>query len=147
MRAIEHGLRFGAHGLPLMGSGDWNDGMNLVGREGKGESVWLALFLYDVLQRFADLAARRGDDEFADAVRRAGGEAAARTSRPHAWDGDWYRRAYFDDGTPLGSRPTTNARSTPSPELGGALGGRRSGARAAGDGRRWTSAWSAATRG
>ena len=66
VRAIDNGLRFGAHGLPLMGCGDWNDGMNLVGQHGKGESVWLAFFLYDVLMQFVELARRRGDVATAD---------------------------------------------------------------------------------
>src|SRR5207237_1526250 len=66
VRAIEHGLRFGEHGLPLMGSGDWNDGMNLVGKEGRGESVWLAFFLYDVLRQFAELASGCQDAAFAE---------------------------------------------------------------------------------
>src|SRR5690606_36643698 len=66
VRSITHGLRFGEHQLPLMGCGDWNDGMNLVGRDGKGESVWLAWFLYENLQLFAGLARRRGDEPFAD---------------------------------------------------------------------------------
>jgi cellobiose phosphorylase len=102
VRAIKHGLSFGAHGLPLMGSGDWNDGMNLVGELGKGESVWLAFFLYDVLIQFAGLARRRGDHAFAETC---GAEAARLRTNidEHAWDGAWYRRAYFDDGTPLGS--------------------------------------------
>ncbi len=102
VRAIERGLRFGAHGLPLMGSGDWNDGMNLVGAEGRGESVWLAFFLYSVLTSFADLARRRGDGPFAD---RCVSQAAALRVRleESGWDGAWYRRAYFDDGSPLGS--------------------------------------------
>jgi len=101
-RAVLHGLRFGEHGLPLMGTGDWNDGMNLVGEGGKGESVWLGFFLYDVLVRFGALAAKRGDAEFAE---RCATEAATLRSNleAEAWDGDWYRRAYFDDGTPLGS--------------------------------------------
>jgi cellobiose phosphorylase len=102
VRAIEHGLRFGAHGLPLMGTGDWNDGMNLVGYHGKGESVWLAFFLYDVLVRFSALARRRKDVKFAERC----AEAAARLREnieQHAWDGEWYRRAYFDGGEPLGS--------------------------------------------
>ena len=102
VRAIRHGLRFGEHQLPLMGCGDWNDGMNLVGREGRGESVWLAWFLFENLQLFADLARSRGDTDFADMC-----SAQAETLRGHieanAWDGAWYRRAYFDDGTPLGS--------------------------------------------
>ena len=102
VRALKHGLRFGAHQLPLMGCGDWNDGMNLVGREGRGESVWLAWFLYENLERFAGLARDRGDPDFADTY-----SGQAEVLRTHieakAWDGAWYRRAYFDDGTPLGS--------------------------------------------
>jgi cyclic beta-1,2-glucan synthetase len=103
VRAIVHGLRYGEHGLPLMGSGDWNDGMNLVGIDGKGESVWLGFFLYDVLVSFGALASTRGDIAFAD---RCTAEAARlRTNLDqHAWDGAWYRRAWFDDGTPLGSK-------------------------------------------
>jgi cyclic beta-1,2-glucan synthetase len=102
LRAIENGLRFGAHGLPLMGCGDWNDGMNLVGAEGRGESVWLAFFLYDVLTQFAALARRRNDGDHAD---RYAAEAAKLRNNieEHGWDGDWYRRAYFDSGEPLGS--------------------------------------------
>ncbi len=102
VRAILHGLRFGAHGLPLMGSGDWNDGMNLVGAEGRGESVWLGFFLYAVLTAFAALASRHGDSAFSD---RCLSEAAALRLRleESGWDGSWYRRAYFDDGSPLGS--------------------------------------------
>lgn len=102
VRAIKYGLRFGEHQLPLMGCGDWNDGMNLVGHAGKGESVWLAWFLYQNLQQFADLALARHDEEFADVCT----EQAAlllKNIEANAWDGDWYRRAYFDDGTPLGS--------------------------------------------
>ena len=102
VRAIKHGLRFGAHGLPLIGCGDWNDGMNLVGEKGKGESVWLAFFLYHVLQRFAELARRRGDSEFADQCINPATQLQQNIEL-HGWDGDWYRRAYFDDGTPLGS--------------------------------------------
>ncbi len=102
VRAIRHGLRFGAHGLPLMGSGDWNDGMNLVGALGKGESVWLAFFLHDVLARFGELARRRGDEAFAAHCATAAAELAASIAA-HGWDGEWYRRAYFDDGTALGS--------------------------------------------
>ena len=101
-RAIRHGLRFGVHQLPLIGCGDWNDGMNLVGSAGRGESVWLGWFLFENLELFADLALSRNDAEFAATCR-----AAAATLRlnleAHAWDGAWYRRAYFDDGTPLGS--------------------------------------------
>ena len=102
VRAIKHGLRFGEHQLPLMGCGDWNDGMNLVGAEGKGESVWLAWFLYENLQQFADLARGRGDDAFADLCTEQAAELLGNIET-NAWDGAWYRRAYFDDGTPLGS--------------------------------------------
>jgi len=102
VRAIKHGLRFGEHQLPLMGCGDWNDGMNLVGRDGKGESVWLAWFLYENLQLFAGLARGRGDEAFAD-VCSAQALLLLGNIEAHAWDGNWYRRAYFDDGTPLGS--------------------------------------------
>ncbi len=102
-RAIVHGMRFGERGLPLMGSGDWNDGMNLVGEHGKGESVWLAFFLYDVLIKFAPIAQRRNDDPFAVRCREVAAELRANIEK-HAWDGAWYRRAYFDDGAPLGSQ-------------------------------------------
>ena len=102
VRAIKYGLKFGEHGLPLMGCGDWNDGMNLVGEKGKGESVWLAFFLYDVLKKFSVLAGVRGDKVFAELC-----EAQAKTLQENieknAWDGQWYRRAYFDNGEPLGS--------------------------------------------
>ena len=102
LRAIQRGLRFGGHGLPLMGCGDWNDGMNLVGKQGRGESVWLAFFLFHVLTQFAALARKRGDAAVAD---RLSLQAAQLNNNieEHAWDGEWYRRAYFDDGTPLGS--------------------------------------------
>jgi cyclic beta-1,2-glucan synthetase len=103
VRAIEHGLRFGVHGLPLMGSGDWNDGMNLVGIEGRGESVWLAFFLYDVLTRFAVLARGHNDIGFADRCL-AQTRQLKENIEKHGWDGQWYRRAYFDSGDPLGSQ-------------------------------------------
>ncbi len=101
-RALRKGLTAGAHGLPLIGSGDWNDGMNRVGIEGRGESVWLGWFLNDTLKRFADVAALCGDaaqagDYRAQAARIAGALEA------EAWDGAWYRRAYYDDGATLGS--------------------------------------------
>jgi cellobiose phosphorylase len=102
IRAIENGLRFGEHGLPLMGCGDWNDGMNLVGAEGKGESVWLAFFLVHVLQEFSAVAGSRGDAAFAEKCLAQAARLTANIER-HAWDGEWYRRAYFDSGEPLGS--------------------------------------------
>jgi cyclic beta-1,2-glucan synthetase len=102
VRAIDHGFRFGVHGLPLMGCGDWNDGMNKVGAGGKGESVWLAWFLRVVLQRFVSFVEGRGDAQRA-AMYRDEAERLLQAIEETAWDGQWYRRAYFDDGTPLGS--------------------------------------------
>jgi len=102
-RAIEHSLRYGVHGLPLMGSGDWNDGMDLVGTHGTGESVWLGFFLFDVLTDFAVVASARGDAPFAERCSRESMTLRANIEA-HGWDGEWYRRAYFDDGTPLGSK-------------------------------------------
>ncbi len=102
VRAIKHGLRFGDHGLPLIGSGDWNDGMNLVGEKGKGESVWLAFFFHHVLQRFAELAQHKGDEGFAKQCTLQA-EQLEKNIELNGWDGEWYRRAFFDDGTPLGS--------------------------------------------
>ncbi len=102
VRALEHSDHLGAHGLPLMGTGDWNDGMNRVGSEGAGESVWVAWFLLATLNRFASVAEARRDSVLA-ARCRARAEALRVAVEAHAWDGDWYRRAYFDDGTPLGS--------------------------------------------
>nr|WP_105533992.1 glucoamylase family protein [Solimicrobium silvestre] len=102
VRAILRALRFGVHGLPLIGSCDWNDGMDKVGAEGKGESVWLGFFLYDVLMRFTEVAKLHGDFSFAgQCVDQA--MQLQQKIEANAWDGNWYRRAYFDDGTPLGS--------------------------------------------
>jgi cellobiose phosphorylase len=102
VRALEHGHRLGPHGLPLMGTGDWNDGMNKVGADGKGESVWNGWFFITVLKAFAELAGRRGDTARAGWCQERA-EALRAALEAGAWDGDWYRRAYFDDGTPLGS--------------------------------------------
>ncbi len=102
MTAIEHALKFGVHGLPFMGSGDWNDGMDKVGEEGKGESIWLAFFLYNVLTAFEEVATLRNDEAFALKCKEEA-EKLRINIRQEAWDGEWYRRAYFDDGTPLGS--------------------------------------------
>ncbi len=109
LRAVLHGLRFGEHGLPLMGSGDWNDGMNLVGIEGRGESVWLAFFLCSVLDQFAVVAKVRGDDPFAEICATEAAKLRANLEL-HAWDGGWYRRAWFDDGYPLGSTTSAECR-------------------------------------
>ena len=102
VRAIINGLKFGDNGLPLIGSGDWNDGMDMVGRHGKGESVWLGFFLYEVLTQFIKIASQQGDLHF---VERCKSEAhkLQNNIEQNGWDGEWYRRAYFDDGTPLGS--------------------------------------------
>ena len=102
VRAIKNRLKFGEHGLPLMGCGDWNDGMNLVGERGKGESVWLAFFLYDVLKHFSILAGRRGDKVFSQQCA-AQATTLQENIEKNAWDGQWYRRAYFDNGESLGS--------------------------------------------
>jgi cyclic beta-1,2-glucan glucanotransferase len=102
VRGLLHGLRFGVHGLPLIGSGDWNDSMNLVGRHGKGESVWLAFFLCHALREFAKVARLRNDRSFADRCEKEAKQLHQRIEQ-NAWDGKWYRRAYFDDGSPLGS--------------------------------------------
>jgi len=102
IKAIDKGLRFGVHGIPLMGGGDWNDGMNLIGVQGKGESVWLGWFLYCVLQRIIPICRRMGDNERANTYQ-AYAIKIIEAIEKEAWDGSWYRRAYFDDGTPLGS--------------------------------------------
>ncbi len=105
-RAIDRSLITGAHGLPLMGTGDWNDGMNRVGHEGRGESVWLAWFLCSVVQGFAPLAQARGDTVRAEKWLRAR-QGWIEALHSHGWDGQWFRRAFFDNGAPLGS--STNA--------------------------------------
>jgi cellobiose phosphorylase len=102
IRAIERSLRFGDHGLPLIGSGDWNDGFNRIGPKGKGESVWLGWFLYLTLIRFAEICDVRQDAERGNRYLRIA-EDLQKSLELHGWDGGWYRRAYFDDGTPLGS--------------------------------------------
>ena len=108
-RALDHAEALGAHGLPLMGTGDWNDGMNRVGSEGHGESVWDAWFGLTCLRRFARVADARGDSaRAATCLSRA--EALRVAIEAEAWDGDWYRRAYFDDGTPLGSAANDECR-------------------------------------
>ncbi|HEX3176640.1 MAG TPA: glucoamylase family protein [Methylomirabilota bacterium] len=101
-RALDHSLTVGAHGLPLMGTGDWNDGMNEVGADGRGESVWLGWFLLAILPGWATLAETRGEAQRAERWR-AYAAALKESIEREAWDGAWYRRAYFDDGTPLGA--------------------------------------------
>ena len=101
-RTIDRSLATGTHGLPLMGTGDWNDGMNRVGHEGKGESVWLAWFLCHVTENFAPLAIARGDIARADTWLNAR-QGLIQALHTHGWDGEWFRRAFFDNGEALGS--------------------------------------------
>jgi len=102
VRAIDRALKFGVHGIPLMGSGDWNDGMNTVGYLGKGESVWLGWFLYKILTMFTPLCTKMDEAERGQRYL-AAADWIRENIEENAWDGNWYRRAYFDDGTPLGS--------------------------------------------
>jgi cyclic beta-1,2-glucan synthetase len=108
VRAIDKGITAGAHGLPLIGSGDWNDGMNRVGPAGRGESTWLGFFLHTVLSGFAPICRARADraraDRYLDEARRLA------TALERSWDGEWYRRGYYDDGTPLGSAQNDECR-------------------------------------
>jgi cyclic beta-1,2-glucan synthetase len=109
LRALRHASTVGGHGLPLIGGGDWNDGMDRVGLDGRGESVWLAWFLISALRGFARIADLRGDSVVsADFRERA--DAYARAAENQGWDGAWYRRAFFDDGTPLGSAANAECR-------------------------------------
>ena len=109
VRAIARSLAVGEHGLPLMGAGDWNDGMNRVGHDGRGESVWMGWFLSSVLVQFAAVCDSRGEPE--RAVRyREHAESLVRAIEENGWDGDWYLRAFFDDGTPLGSAGSQECR-------------------------------------
>ncbi|OQB54569.1 MAG: N,N'-diacetylchitobiose phosphorylase [Deltaproteobacteria bacterium ADurb.Bin151] len=109
VRAVRRGLRFGSHGLPLMGTGDWNDGMNKVGEKGTGESIWLGFFIHDVLIKFAGIAIKQGDQSFADLCRQEAVRLKENIERS-GWDGNWYRRAYCDDGCMLGSCSNTECR-------------------------------------
>src|SRR5206468_7366529 len=108
-RGLDLSLSLGRHGLPLMGTGDWNDGMNRVGEGGEGESVWLGWFLHAALTAFAPLAEARHETARA-ATWRAHATALQASLEREAWDGDWYRRGWFDDGTPLGSSASQECR-------------------------------------
>jgi cellobiose phosphorylase len=108
-RAIERSLATGAHGLPLFGTGDWNDGMNRVGREGRGESVWMGFFLHAVIEAFIPCCETRGDSERVSRWREHQGRLAAALESA-GWDGEWYRRGFYDDGSPLGSRESDECR-------------------------------------
>jgi len=102
VQAIKHGFTYGKHGLPLIGAGDWNDGYDKVGNEGKGESVWMAFFLYEILIRFAETAILHNDLAFADECKKQAQQLKINIDK-NTWDGEWYKRAWFDDGTELGS--------------------------------------------
>lgn len=121
-RAIEKGLTSGPHDLPLFGIGDWNDGMSRVGVEGKGESVWMAWFLIHVLHDFAELCELCNDSEKAKWCREQAAKLAATTER-EAWDGEWYKRGYFDDGSALGSHESEEAKIDSLPQTWGILSG------------------------
>jgi cellobiose phosphorylase len=121
-RAVARSATAGPHGLPLIGSGDWNDGLNRVGLGGKGESVWLAWFEICVLRDFAGLLALRELHEEAKACR-VRAVQLAKTVDAQAWDGAWYRRGYFDDGTPLGSKKNAEARIDSLPQSWAAISG------------------------
>ena len=108
-RALERSQRFGVHGLPLMGSGDWNDGMNLVGSQGRGESVWLGWFMADVMQGMAEMADLHGQPDSAIAFLDSR-KALVRHIENFAWDGEWYLRATYDDGSLLGSSTSLEAK-------------------------------------
>ncbi len=129
-RALDRSLAVGSHGLPLIGTGDWNDGMNRVGSAGKGESVWLGWFLHTILWEFARLADARGERRRAEMWRLHVSALKASLER-EAWDGEWYRRAYFDDGTPLGSATNTECRIDSIAQSWGVLSGAAEPARAA----------------
>ncbi|MDZ5034346.1 GH36-type glycosyl hydrolase domain-containing protein, partial [Clostridium perfringens] len=103
LKAIDKGLRFGKHNIPLMGSGDWNDGMSTVGNKGEGESVWVGWFLYKILDGFKEICNYRKDNEKEEEYNTFQSFIQENLEK-NAWDGGWYRRAYFDDGKPLGSR-------------------------------------------
>jgi cellobiose phosphorylase len=121
-RAIKQGSTSGPHVLPLIGGGEWNEGMNKVGEEGKGESVWLAWFLIDVLNQFAELCEQRGEKQAADEYR-ASAHKYAEAVEAGAWDGEWYRRAYYDNGAPLGSHLSDEAKIDSLPQSWGVISG------------------------
>lgn len=109
LASIEYASAFGAHGLPLMRSGDWNDGFNRIGNHGKGESIWLGFFLFSILESFVDLLAARGDTARSEVYRKRA-TTLKRNLNTHGWDGHWFLRAFYDDGTPLGSERSHECR-------------------------------------
>jgi cellobiose phosphorylase len=129
VRALRHGYRLGSHGLPLMGTGDWNDGLNQVGARGRGESVWNGWFFVTVLNAFAQLAELRGQEADVTWCRTRAEELRANLEA-NAWDGAWYRRAYFDDGTPLGSAQNDECQIDAIPQAWAVISGAANSARA-----------------
>ncbi|MCW9705879.1 GH36-type glycosyl hydrolase domain-containing protein [Fodinibius salsisoli] len=109
IKAIDITLKMGAHGLPLIGAGDWNDGMNRVGHEGQGESVWLGFFMYSILQTFIPYCKQMGDEERAERYQKSAHKLAKHLNQ-EGWDGNWYIRAFYDNGTPLGSAQNNECR-------------------------------------
>ena len=109
IKAIDKALQFGEHGIPLIGSGDWNDGMNTVGNKGKGESVWLGWFLCTIMKKFIHICERMNDKERAEEFKTQVSKITEAIEK-NAWDGSWYLRAFFDDGTPLGSAQNSECR-------------------------------------
>jgi cellobiose phosphorylase len=128
-RAIAVSLEVGSHGLPLIGSCDWNDGFNRVGQQGRGESVWLGWFQHATLMRYAPIVERRGDAQLARQYREHAERLRASIEK-QSWDGAWYRRAYYDDGTPLGSAPNEECRIDAIAQSWGVLSGAADPARA-----------------
>jgi cyclic beta-1,2-glucan synthetase len=121
-RAVSRGMTAGPHGLPLMGTGDWNDGLNRVGVAGKGESVWLAWFLVDVLRRLSELSDAQGRTDLSRTYEQQR-ETLIRRVEEAAWDGQWYLRAFFDDGKPLGTSASQEARIDSLPQSWACLSG------------------------
>jgi cyclic beta-1,2-glucan synthetase len=129
-RSLDHSLSVGRHGLPLIGGGDWNDGMNLVGAGGEGESIWLGWFLCATIANFAIFAEQRGQHERA-AIWRKHAASLREALERDGWDGDWYRRGYFDDGTPFGSASSSECRIDSIAQSWGVISGAAEPARAA----------------
>ncbi len=115
IRALRRACRLGENGLPLMGCGDWNDGMNRIGDEGRGTSVWLGMFLARVCEDFAQISTQKEDIVTATSLKQCAGKLKESLDR-EAWDGEWYRRAFFDDGTPVGSKDSLECRMDSLPQ-------------------------------
>ena len=129
-RAIDVSLELGAHGLPLIGTGDWNDGMNRVGEQGRGESIWLLWFLVATIDAYSGHAEARGDNARAKRWREHA-DKLRKSVEDSGWDGDWYRRGYYDDGTPLGSAQSLECRIDTIAQSWSAIAGGKDGAHVA----------------